>query len=151
MQYSNSLNKFTSLKKMKLKIMKKIEKNKQIKGKLRQPIQVESGWCTNLCNLLLDISVGIESIFREIGEIDETVKKNDKTLIKELNQCYKKLPELVAAMLMEDVAIELMGAMDYRVHRVGSRGNESFRKMLQRHLKHEQTLKIVCFRYSAYW
>ena len=119
MQYSNSLNKFTSLKKMKLKIIKKIEKNKQIKSKLRQPIQVESGQCTNLYNLFLDISVGIESIFRKIGEIDETVKKNDKMLIKELNQCYKKLPELVAAMLMEDVAIELMGAMDYLFPQTG--------------------------------
>lgn len=70
-------------------------------------------------NLLLDISVGIESIFREIGEIDKTVQKNDKTLIKELNQCYKKLPELVAAILSEDVAIELMGAMNYRFPQTG--------------------------------
>ena len=69
MQYSNSLNKFTSLKNMKLKIIKKIEKNKWI----------------------------------------------------------------------------------IRSHRLGSKGNESFRKMLERHLKHEQRLKIVCFRYSAYW
>ena len=70
-------------------------------------------------NLLLDISVGIESIFREIGEIDKTVQKNDKTLIKELNQCYKKLPELVAAILSEDVTIELMGAMNYRFPQTG--------------------------------
>ena len=54
------------------------------------------------------MSVGIESIFREIGEVCETTKRNDKSLIKELVECNRKLPKLAAALLMKGVAIELM-------------------------------------------
>ena len=108
MQYSDSLKKLTSLKEKEIENKKKNEHNEEIKNKLRESIQAETNRCTNLSKLLLDMSVGIESIFREIGEICETTKRNDKSLIQELNECNKKLPQLAAALLMKGVAIELM-------------------------------------------
>ena len=113
MQYSDSLNKLTSLKEKEIKSKKntKITKNKnndERKNNLRKSIQAETDQCTNLSKLLLDMSIGIENIFREIGEICETTKRNDKSLIKELNECNRKLPELAAALLMKGVAIELL-------------------------------------------
>ena len=75
---------------------------------MRESIQAETDQCTNLSKLLLDMSIEIENIFREIGEICETTKRNDKSLIKELNECNRKLSELAAALLMKGVAIELL-------------------------------------------
>ena len=113
MQYSDSLNKLTSLKEKEIKSKKntKITKNKnndERKNNLRESIQAETDQCTNMSKLLLDMSIEIENIFREIGEICETTKRNDKSLIKELNECNRKLPELAAALLMKGVAIELL-------------------------------------------
>ena len=64
--------------------------------------------CENLAKLLLDMSVGIENIFREISEIHDTIKINDGNLIEELDECNKKLPELVAILLMKGVSVELL-------------------------------------------
>ena len=108
MQYSNSLKKLTSLKEKEIENKKKNENNEEMKNKLRESIQAEIDQCTNLSKLLLDMSVGIESIFREIGEICETTRRSEKSLIKELQECNKKLPELAAALLMKGVTIELM-------------------------------------------
>ena len=108
MQYSDSLKKLTSLKEEEIKNKRKNENKEGIKNKLRESIQAETNRWTNLSKLLLDMSVGIETIFREIGEICETTRRNDKSLIKELNECNRKLPELAAALLMKGVAIELM-------------------------------------------
>ena len=108
MKYSHSIKKLTSLKEKEIENKKKNENNEQMKNKLRESIQVETEQCTNLSKLLLDMSVGIESIFREIGEIFETTKRNVKSLIKELDECNRKLPELAATLLVKGLAIELM-------------------------------------------
>ena len=109
MQYLDSLKKLTSLKEKEIENKKEIEINKDIH------IYFQAYRCTNLSKLLLDMSVGIETIFREIGEICETTKRNDQWLIKELNQCNKKLPELAAALLMKGGAIELMDGNGFSV------------------------------------
>ena len=108
MKYSHSIKKLTSLKEKEIENRKKNDVSGQMKNKLKESILVETEQCTNLSKLLLDMSVGIESIFREIGEICETTKRNDKSLIKELDECNRKLPELAAALLVKGVAIELM-------------------------------------------
>ena len=108
MQYSDSLKKLKSLKEKEIENKNKNENNEEMKNKLKETIQAEIDQCTILSKLLLDVSVGIESIFREVGEICETTKRNDKSLIKELKECNKKLPELAAALLMKGVTIELM-------------------------------------------
>ena len=48
------------------------------------------------------------NIFREIGEIYETAKRNDTCLIEELATCIRKLPELAATLLMKGFSIELL-------------------------------------------
>ena len=58
--------------------------------------------------LILDTSIGIGSIFREIGEICEITKVNDTSLVKELDECNRKLPELAAKLLMKGASVELM-------------------------------------------
>ena len=108
MQYSNSRKRLTSLKEKEIENKKKKINNEEIKNKLRESIQAEIERSANLRKLLLDTSVGIDIIFREIGEICETAKRNDKSLIKELDECNRKLPELAAALLMQGAAIELM-------------------------------------------
>ena len=108
MKYSESLKKLTSLKEKEIEIKKKNHNNEEIKYKLRESIQVQTESCANLSKLLLDMSVGIESIFREIGEICETTNRNDGSLIKELDECKRKLPEVAAKLLLKGVAIELM-------------------------------------------
>ena len=108
MQYSDSLKKLTSLKEKEIENKKKNVNNEEMINKLKESIQVETERCKCLSKLLLDMSVGIESIFREIGEICETTKRNDKSLIKELDEYNRRLPELAAALLMKGVAIELM-------------------------------------------
>ena len=108
MKYSESLQKLTSLKEKEIENKKKNDNNEEIKYKLRESIEVQTEWCKSLSKLLLDMSIGIESIFREIGEICETTKRNDTSLIKELDECNKKLPEVAAKLLLKGVAIELM-------------------------------------------
>ena len=109
MQYSESLKKLALLKEEEIENKKKNINNEEMTNKQKEPIQAETKWCTNLSKLLLDISVGIDNIFREIGEICETTKINDdNSLIKELDECNKKLPEFAAALLMYGAAIELM-------------------------------------------
>ena len=108
MQYLDSLKKLTSLKETEIENKKKKENNEEMKNQLRESIKAETDQCTYLSKLLLDMSVGIESVFREIGEIFETTERNNQSLIKELNKCNEKLPKLAAALLMKGVAIELM-------------------------------------------
>ena len=108
MQYSDSLKKLTALKEREIEIKRTKEINKEFQTKLRENIQGETKKCTNLSNLLLDMSVGIESIFREIGEICETTKRYEESLTKELAFFNEKLPELAASLLMKGVAIEIM-------------------------------------------
>ena len=107
MKYSESLKEVASLKDKEIESKKK-NNNEEIKNKLRKSIQFETERCTNFSKLLLDMSDGIESIFREIGEICETTKRNDTSLMKELDQCNTKLPELAAKLLMNCIAIKLM-------------------------------------------
>ena len=114
LRYVDSLKKLASLKD------KEIEKRKMdneaatrdidhetIKNEIKAHIKAETKQCTSWSKLLLDMSVGIENLFREIGEICETIKIKEP-LIKELGECNKKLPELAAALLMKGFAIELM-------------------------------------------
>ena len=107
-QYSDSLKKLTALKEREVEIKRTKEINKELQTKLRENIQGEAKKCTNLSKLLLDMSVGIESIFREIGEICETIKRYEESLVNELAFYNKKLPELAASLLMKGVAIEIM-------------------------------------------
>ena len=71
MQYLDSLKKLTSLKEKEIENKKKKENSKEMKNQLRESITAETDQCTYLSKLLLDMSVGIESVFREIGEIFE--------------------------------------------------------------------------------
>ena len=64
--------------------------------------------CENLAKLLLDMSVGIESIFREISEVHDTRKTNDRYLTEGLGECNRQLPEVAAKLLMKGVSVELM-------------------------------------------
>ena len=107
MKYSDLLKELVSLKDKEIESTKK-KKNEEIKNKLRKSIQFETEWCTNFSKLLLDMSGGIESTFCEMSEICETTKRNDTSLIKELDQCNTKLSELAAKLLMNGIAIELM-------------------------------------------
>ena len=71
--------------------------------------------CENLAKLLLDMSVGIESIFREISEIYDTAKTNDGYLIEKFAKGNRELPEVVAALLMKGVSVELMDGDGFTV------------------------------------
>ena len=63
----------------------------------------------NLNSLLLNLSVGIESIFREIGLIRESVLRYESFLTNpELQKCALELPKLAASLLLEGVALEVM-------------------------------------------
>ena len=116
MRYLDSLKTFTSLKEREIE-NKKMDinnegakrniNNETIKNEIRALIDAETEKCTNWSKLLVDMSIGIENLFREIGEICETIKTKKK-LIKELDKCNKKLPGLAAALLMKGFAIELM-------------------------------------------
>ncbi|XP_065642418.1 interferon-induced very large GTPase 1-like [Hydra vulgaris] len=64
--------------------------------------------CDNLSNILLDISIGVETIIREIGGIYETLSRNRHNLNKELTNCMNMLPELAASLLLNGVALELL-------------------------------------------
>ena len=108
MEYLDSIKKLASLKDKESENKKKNDNNEEIKYKLQESVQVQSKWCVNLSKILLDVSIGIESIFREIGEIYETTRLNDTSLTKELGEYHRKLPELAAKLLLQGVAIELM-------------------------------------------
>ena len=108
MRYSESLQKLSSLKERETEIQRSNEINKKSLKKLKETIRVETKKCTNLSKLLLDMSVGIENIFREIGEIRETTKRYKEFLNKEIVSYSEKLPELAAALIMKGMAIEIM-------------------------------------------
>ena len=108
MQYSDSLKKLATLKEREIGIKRTKEINEELHIKLRKNIQMETKRCKNLSKLLLDMSIGIESIFREIGEICETTKRYEESLVKDLAFFNKKLPELAALLLTKGVAIEIM-------------------------------------------
>ncbi|XP_065642867.1 interferon-induced very large GTPase 1-like [Hydra vulgaris] len=59
---------------------------------------------------IINVSIGIENMFREVGLIFETASRyeKEKYLPKELLTCSKKLPELAAILLLKGFAIELM-------------------------------------------
>ena len=76
---------------------------------LKEKVKKEMQECENLNNLLLDLSVGMESIFREIGQICESTLRYESSLtVPELKRCTKKLPELAASLLLEGLALEVM-------------------------------------------
>ena len=108
MQYLESVKKLTSLKETEIKHKKKNQVDEATKNKLRNSIKNETVHCGRLSKHLLDMSVGIENIFREIGEIYEAIKRNDASLIEELDKCIRELPELAAALLMRGLSIELL-------------------------------------------
>ena len=90
MQYSDSLKKLATLKEREIGIKRTKEINEELHIKLRENIQKETKRCKNLSKLLLDMSIGIESIFREIGEICETTKRYEESLVKDLTFFNKK-------------------------------------------------------------
>ena len=98
----------TSLKEREIKHKKMRQDDEVMKSELRNSIKTETVQCASLSKRLLDMSLGIENIFREIGEIYETAKRNDTSLIKELAMCIRNLPELAAALLMRGFSIELL-------------------------------------------
>ena len=108
MQYLESVKKLTSLKETEIKHKKMKQVDKTIKNKLRDSIENETLHCARLSKHLLDMSIGIENIFREIGEIYEAIKRKDTSLIEELDKCIRGLPELAAALLMRGFSIELL-------------------------------------------
>ena len=108
MQYLESVKQLTSLKEIEVKYKKTKQIDDTMKNELRNSITTETVRCTSLSRCLLDLSVGIENIFREIGEIYETTKRNDTSLIQELDKCVRELPELAAALLMKGHSIELL-------------------------------------------
>ena len=107
-EYLDSLKKLTSSKEREIKIKKSSEINEESLNKLRESIQEETSKCRKLNKLLLDMSVGIESVFREIGEICETTKRSKKSLTEELAFCNEELPKLAATLIMKGVPIEIM-------------------------------------------
>ena len=108
MQYLESVKKLTSLKETEIKHKKLKQVDKTMKNKLRNSIENETLHCARLSKHLLDMSIGIENIFREIGEIYEAIKRKDTSLIEELDKCIRGLPELAAALLMRGFSIELL-------------------------------------------
>ena len=106
--------------------------------------------------LILDTSIGIGSIFREIGEICEITKVNDTSLVKELDECNRKLPELAAKLLMKGASVELMDGDGLSV---ATGWLEEVMKALRTttyygHIGHEKRPKNICSnnsRHSEYW
>ena len=98
--------------------------------------------------------VGIENIFREIGEVCETTERNDKSLIKELDECNRKLPELAAALLMKGVSTELMDGDGLSVPTCWL---EEVMKALEKCFKNTlyeerpKNIRFDSFRHSEYW
>ena len=108
MQYLESVKQLASLKEREIKHKKMKQDSEAMKNELRNSIKTEIAQCASLSKHLLDVSVGIENIFREIGDIYETAKRNDTCLIEELAMCIRELPELAAALLMKGFSIELL-------------------------------------------
>ena len=108
MQYLESVKQLISLKGRQIKDKKIKQGSKVIKNELIKSMKAETAKCASLSKRLLDVSVGIKQIFREIGEIYETAKRNDTCLIEELAMCIRELPELAAALLMKGFSIELL-------------------------------------------
>ena len=108
MQYLESVNQLTSLKETEIKHKKTKQTDDAMKNELRNSITTETARCASLSRRLLDMSVGIENIFREIGEIYETTKRNGTSPTQELDKCVRELPELAATLLMKGLSIELL-------------------------------------------
>ena len=108
MKYLESVKKLTSLKETEIKHKKKKQVDEAMRNKVRNSIENETLHCARLSKHLLDMSVGIENIFREIGEIYEAITRNDTCLIEELDKCIRGLPELAASLLMRGFSIELL-------------------------------------------
>ena len=101
MQYLESVKELTSLKENEIKHKKMKQVSEAMKNKLRNSIKNETLRCIRLSKRLLDMSVGIESIFREIGEIYETTKRNDTSLIEELAKCIREITRIRCSTLDE--------------------------------------------------
>ena len=114
MQYLESVKKLTSLKETEIKHKKMKQVDKTMKNKLRNSIENETLHCARLSKHLLDMSIGIENIFREIGEIYEAIKRNDTSLIEELDKCIRGLRELAAVLLMRVFLSNCSMVMGYR-------------------------------------
>ena len=71
-------------------------------------IEKEIENCNNLNKLLLDLSLGIENIFREIGEMREITIRHESELTTKYKQIYHQLPELAATFLIKGIAMELL-------------------------------------------
>ena len=115
MQYLESVKQLISLKGRQIKDKKIKQGSKVIKNELIKSMKAGTAKCASLSKRLLDVSVGIEQIFRAIGEIYETAKRNDTCLIEELAMCIRELPELAAALLMKGFSIELLDGDDLSV------------------------------------
>ena len=137
-QYADSLTKLALLKEEETQNKKKNVNNEEMKNKHIESIRDENKRCTSLSKLLLDMSVGVDSIFREIGEICETTLINDKPLIKELDECNRKLPELAAVLLMNGASIELMDGDGLSV---ATGWLEEVMKALEKHFKDTFNMK----------
>ena len=137
-QYLESVNQLASLKERQIKHKKTKQDGETMKNELRNSIKAETAKCTSLSKRLLDVSVGMENIFREIGEIYETAKRNDTCLIEELAMCIRELPELAAALLMKGFSIELLDGDGLSVPTLWL---EDFMKALEKCLKNTFCLK----------
>ena len=112
-QYIESLRQLELLKEE--KEINKTETHQVIDNMVNNLRDTETKKCENLVKLLLDMSVGIESIFREVSEIHDTAKTNDGYLIEEIAKGNRELPEVVAALLMKGVSVELMDGDGFTV------------------------------------
>ena len=112
LQYTRSLKQVALLKKKEINSTEKHQVRDSKENKLRD---TETENCENLAKLLLDMSVGIESIFREVTEIHDTAKTNDGYLIQEFGKGIMELPEVVAQLLMKGVSVELMDGDGFTV------------------------------------
>ena len=111
-QYKDSLRRLALLKE---KEINSTGMHQVIDSKENNLRDTETKKCENLAKLLLDMSVGIESIFREVSEIHDTAKANDGYLTEEFAKGNKELPEVVAKLLMAGVSVELMDGDGFTV------------------------------------
>ena len=85
------------------------QRKKIVDPKSQAKIRTQTEQYENLNKLLLDLSVGVESIFREIGLISESTLSNKSSLaVAELKKCALKLPELAASLLLEGISLEIL-------------------------------------------
>ena len=107
-----------SLRKLALPKEKEINRTRMhqvIDNKKNSLKDTETKNCENVGKLLLDMLVGIESIFREVSEIYDTAKSNDGYLIDKFAKGNRELPEVVATLLMKGVSVELMDGDGFTV------------------------------------